>query len=689
MVQNGQDSAGIVGGLPLRNVMDLLAGAFYVLDETGHFVLWNRKVEEATGLTADRMRTIHMLELFEPEDRGRVARAFCTVFQHNQPVQIEVRLRDGRGGTTPYLFASSPLSISGDGRYKVGMGVDMTRHVEQRDKLDLFGRALMAASNGIVITRHDGRDNPIEYVNPAFERISGYSAAEAIGRDSRFMAADGLDADQREQLANAIAEHRPATVVLRNQRKNGELFWNHLTVTPVRDHARHVTHFIGIIEDITEMKQRTAQLEHLVTHDPLTGLANRLLLRDRLEHGLQAAQRADEKVAVVLMDLNKFKEINDSMGHAAGDQVLKQVAQRLQLAMRETDTVARLGGDEFVLVLAGQPNLRYTLKMIERVRRAMAPEMEIDGRLLSVGASMGVAVWPHDGRTPGELLHAADTAMYEGKHGGPDAIHFYSPGIANSSASRQRMEQALREALERDDLYLLFQPHVDVGTGRILGVEALLRWRHPERGELLPADFLPEAEENGLIVPLGRRVLEDVCAELRRLAELGFPDLPVAINASSREFSQRDYLPHLARRVAHHGVKPSNLALELREDQLMTDPDQAARLANGLQELGIRLSVDDFGAGMSNLSCLRKLPVTQLKMTRQRMQEIDGAPHNAALVKTMLDIGNNLNIRVVATGVETQDQRDFLAAHGCTSVQGNYISMPMTAPALEQWLVAH
>lgn len=683
-----ESAAALVGDLPLRDVMNLLAGTFYVLDESGYFVVWNRQLELATGLSGERLSTIHMLELFEPADRDHVARAFCTVFQQNERVQLETRMRNGHGGTTPYLLAGSQLSIVGDGRYLCGMGIDLTQHYRQRDKLELFERALMAASNGIVITRHEGTNNPIEYANPAFERISGYTVAEAMNRDSRFMAAPGLDDDLREQLGKAIRSEHPATVVFRNQRKNGDLFWNHLTVTPVRDHAGKVAHFIGIIEDITALKQRTAQLEHLVTHDPLTGLANRLLLRDRLEHALQSAQREGEKVAVVLMDLNKFKEINDTMGHAAGDQVLKQVAQRLQAALRESDTVARLGGDEFVLVLAAQPSLRYTLKMIERVRRAMTPEMEVDGRQLAVGASMGVAVWPSDGCTAGDLLHAADIAMYQGKHGGPDAVHFYSPVMADSSAARQRMEQALRDALERDDLYLLFQPNVAVDTGKILGVEALLRWRHPERGELLPADFLPDAEENGLIVPLGRRVLDDVCATLRRLAELGFPELSISINTSSREFSQRDYLPYIAKRVAHHGVNPASLTLEMREEQLMNNPEQATRLANGLQELGIRLSVDEFGAGMNNLSCLRQLPVSHLKLTRQRVQEIDAMPGSGTLAKTMLDIGHNLNIRVIATGVETRDQHDFLAANGCSSVQGNYISHPMTRPALEQWLTA-
>jgi len=689
MGESGLQPAGDVGNLPLQDVIDLLAGTFYVLDESGYFVLWNQQVERVTGLSAERLRGLHLLEVFDPADRPNVARAFCTVLQQDERVQLEARVRSTSGELIPFACCASRLLVGDGTSYVCGMGMDLSRHHHQRGKLELFERALTAASNGIVITRHDGVDNPIEYVNPAFERISGYSAEEVMGRDSRFMAAIGLDEEPRSQLAAAIRAHEPTSVVFRNQRKNGELFWNHLTVTPVRDHHRRVTHFIGIIEDITATKQRTAQLEHLVTHDALTGLANRVLLRDRLDHAIHSAQRNHEMVAVVMMDLNKFKEINDTLGHAAGDHVLKNVAQRLQSALRESDTVARLGGDEFVLVLAEQPNLRFTLRMIDRVRRAMSGEMDIEGRILSVGASMGVAVYPNDGRNVHDLLQAADAAMYESKHGGPDAVHFYSPAMASTTAARQHMENALRDALDRDDLYLLFQPDVCVETGKILGLEALLRWRHPERGELLPADFLPEAEENGLIVPLGRRVLEDVCATLRYLADLGYPDLPISINASSREFTQRDYLLHLGRRIAHHGIKPTNLALELHEEQLMHDPEQATRLANGLQELGIRLSVDEFGAGLNNLSCLRRLPVSQLKMTRRRVQEIGATPSDGMLAKTMLDIGHNLNIRVVATGVETRDQHDFLAAHGCSSVQGNYISHPMPRPALAEWLTAH
>jgi len=687
MGEHGQDPADKVGASPLRDIMNLLAGTFYVLDEAGYFVLWNQTVEQVTGLGPEQLRGVHMLELFPADERPRVAAAFCAVFQQDEKVQLEARLMV-RGEFIPYMFCGSRMRV-GETSYMCGMGMDLSRRYQQQAALELRERALHAASNGIVITRHNGIDNPIEYVNPAFERITGYSAEEVIGRDSRFMAIPGLDEEQRGALAAAIAAQRPASITFRNQRKNGEVFWNHLTVTPVSDGNRRVTHYIGIIEDITTLKSRTAQLEHQVTHDPLTDLANRILLRDRLEHAIQSAQRNEQQVAVILMDLNKFKEINDTLGHAAGDQVLRTVAQRLQSAVRESDTVARLGGDEFVLVLAEQPSLRYTLQMIDRIRRAMAPPMAVGCRTLSVGASMGVSLYPADGTAASELLHAADAAMYEGKNGGPDAVHFYSPAMASTSAARLRMEQALKDALERDDLYLLFQPDVCVETGRILGLEALLRWRHPERGELLPGEFLPEAEENGLIVPLGRRVLEDVCSTLQHLARIGFPDLPISINASSREISQRDYLPHIARRVAHHGVKPGSLALEVREEQLVNNMPQARRLAEGMSELGIRLSVDDFGAGLSNLSCLQALPVSQLKMTRRSVSNISLGNGSSALAKTMLDIGHNLNIRVVATGVETQSQHDFLARHGCSSIQGNYISRPMDRHTLDRWLTMH
>ena len=686
-MQGSEKAAQRVGAASLQDVIELLADAFYVLDDAGHFILWNHRIEQATGLAPHQLRAIHMLDLFHPDDRPTVSLAFCSALQTDTPAHVEARLLC-RGAAVPFLFCASRMQSSG-GAYLLGTAVNLSAQKQRGDLAELRDRALHAASNGIVITRCNGKDNLIEYVNPAFERITGYGRDEILGHDSRFMAADEQDAAQRAELTAAIAANLPVTVVLHNVRKNGERFWNRLSVTPVSDARGLVTHHIGIIEDISELKERTAQLEYQVTHDALTGLANRTLLRDRLDHALQAARRSNHLVAVVLMDLNKFKEINDTMGHDAGDHVLCMVARRLQSALRDSDTVARLGGDEFVLVLAEQPSLRYTLRMIERIRQAMADELEFEGHGLPVGASMGVAIFPNDGDNFSVLLRAADAAMYKSKSGSPNAVHFHSPDMASASEARRRMEQALRDALDGDSLYLKYQPSVCVQTGRILGVEALLRWRHPQLGELLPPVFLGEAEENGLIVPLGRRVLEDVCATIKRLGEMGYATLPVTMNASYREFGQRDYLPHIARTVERHGINPACLELELREAQLMRNPDVARRLSAGVRDMGLRISVDEFGGGASNLACLRALRLDQLKMASAPVREIGALGLSGALAKTMLDIGRNLEIRVVATSVETRAQHEFLSQHGCASMQGHYVSLPLNRPDLEHWLQHH
>ncbi|CAN7191434.1 EAL domain-containing protein [Pseudoduganella sp. LjRoot289] len=673
-----------IGTSSLKEVMNVLACTFYVLDEAGYFALWNQRVELVTGLSAKQLRTHHFLDLIHPADRPAIAEAFCTALQTERHMQVETRLL-AHGAPLPYLLSGARLQAGGQ-NYLLGTGLDLSSRAQRPPLADLRERAVHAASNGIVITRCQGRDNPIEYVNPAFERITGYSQQEVAGVDSRFMACGRQDAPERARLAAALAAQEAVTVVLRNKRKNGEQFWNQLTVTPVPGDDGRATHCVGIVEDITLLRQRTEQLEHQVTHDALTGLANRTLLRDRLDQALHAARRSGRHVAVVLMDLNKFKEINDTLGHDAGDQLLCAVAQRLASALRDGDTVARLGGDEFVLVLAEQPTLRYTLGMIERVRLAMAHPPQIEGRSLPLGASMGVAVFPQDGDSFTTLLRAADAAMYESKSGGPDSVHFYSHDMACASAARRSMEHALRAALTCDDLYLKYQPNVCAHSGHIVGMEALLRWRHPELGELLPAAFLAEAEANGLIVPLGQRVLAEVCGLIQRLDALGYSRLPVTMNASHREFSQRDYLPGIARGVAHYGVDPACLILEMREAELMRNPALAHGVARGLRELGVRLSVDEFGGGLSNLNCLRALPLEQLKMSPAPVREIDQQGHSGALAKTMLDIGRNLGINVVATGVETRRQHDFLVQHGCASMQGHFVSRPLTRPALEHWL---
>jgi diguanylate cyclase (GGDEF)-like protein/PAS domain S-box-containing protein len=679
--------AAVVGRTPLSTLVHLFPGTMYALNNDGRFVLWNRHLERVTEMTPDELRTTRVVDMVEFPERQHVAEALRKVLEEGQQVQFESQYVSRSGRETPFLLCGVRL-ICNQKRFLLGLALDTSARHAQEEKLRLRERALHASGNGIVITRCEGKDNPIEYVNPAFERISGYSAEEVIGRDSRFMAAPGMDLNERAQLREALRQRIPFNVVFRNLRKSGELFWNDLSITPVQNEHGEVDHFIGVLVDVTASKQRTDHLEHEVNHDALTGLANRNLLWDRLEQALHMAQRHKSLVAVVLIDLNNFKTINDSYGHEAGDVVLKVVAKRLLASVRDSDTVARLAGDEFVLVLVNQPSLRYTLRMIERLRAGLTMPVSFNHKEIPVGASVGVALYPHDGLSAADLVRSADVAMYHAKAGGENEIQFFSDELKASTEAKHRLESGMREALKRNELFVVYQPRIDLRTGRVVGFEALLRWRHPEHGVMLPAAFLPEAEENGCIVPIGSWVLDQACEFLAELRGLGYPDLPVTVNVSYREYSHRDFLATVTDCLNRHGLSSDRLQIELREDSLIRNPGLGRDLAAQLRELGLPLSVDDFGKGISDLGYLQSLAPRQLKLAGSAIQGItDGA--RIALTKSLIDIGHNLNIPVIGEAVETRAQMEFLKSNGCDQLQGIWFSEPLVPEAARQLLLEH
>jgi diguanylate cyclase (GGDEF)-like protein/PAS domain S-box-containing protein len=673
----------LVGRTPLAAVIDFLPGTVYALNRDGRFVLWNRNHERITELTPDEMEATRALTLFDMQTRPLIAESIRRVFDDGEEVSLEATVISRSGRETPMLLCGARVNCNG-GQYLFGMGMDITARRRQEGMLRLRERALHAASNGIVITGIDGRDCPIEYVNPAFERITGYSAGDVIGRDSRFMAAPGMDAVERQQVHEAIAAHQSVNVVFRNMRKNGELFWNDLTVTPVQDEHGDTTHFIGVIMDVTATKQRTAHLEHEVNHDPLTGLANRNLLWDRLEQALHMANRQKSMIAILLIDLNNFKNINDTYGHEAGDTVLKVVARRLQASVRDSDTVARLSGDEFVLVLVNQPSLRFTLRMIERLRQGLTQPVSFMHKEIEVGASLGVAVYPHDGLTSTDLVRSADVAMYHAKATGRNEIYFFSNDMKSTTEARQRFDAGMSHAIERDELFMLYQPCIDARSGKVASFEALLRWRHPEQGVLLPSAFLPEAEENGRIVEFGAWVLDQACAFLRDLKELGVTDVPMTVNISAREYGQHDFVANIASRLKAFGLPPESLQIELREETVIRNPGQVRDLAKQLRQLGLTLSIDEFGHGMSDLGFLRELSVGQLKLSKEAVHAIvaeEPEGDGSTMARTLIEIGHNLKMPVIGDAVETRAQRDFLTLHGCEALQGLLLSEPIVAEA--------
>jgi diguanylate cyclase (GGDEF)-like protein/PAS domain S-box-containing protein len=682
---NGMSEPERIGRTPLREMVDFLAGTFYVINQHGRMVMWNHRVEQATQLGPDELGAIDVLHLFNQEQRALVADKIAEVFLHDGEVVVEADLCSRDGRTTPYLFSGSRFASAGQ-FYLCGMGLDISEMRSQGEQLRLRERALHASSNGIVITRCAGRDNPVEYVNPAFERITGYRAAEVLGRDMRFMAVAGLDDAERAKLRAAVNERRDVNVVFRNLRKNGEVFWNNLKVTPVLDERGRASHFIGVLDDVTASIHRTTHLEHALNHDTLTGLASRNLLWDRLEQALHVAQRNKSLVAAVLVDLDNFKNINDSFGHDAGDEVLRVVARRLQGSVRESDTVARLGGDEFVLVLDNQPSLRFTLRMIERLRQDLAKPVVLDGREIDVGASMGVSIFPHDAASAVEMIQAADVAMYHAKAAGRNDVHFFSAEMKATTEAKHKLEASLRNAVEKGELFLALQPRVCLRSGRIVGAEALLRWRHPEQGVLLPAAFIPDAEENGLIIPLGAWVFGTVCRMMQELRARGFDNLVMSMNVSFRELNQKNFARLIGDQLSQSKLPPGLIELEVKESYLLRNPQMAREVLVELGKLGLKLTIDEFGAGVSSLSHLQALPVSHIKIPQPFIQSINEQRADGMLVKTMIGIGHNMNIDVIAEGVETSGQMHFLRQNDCDEIQGNFFSEPVCLQAFEQLL---
>jgi diguanylate cyclase (GGDEF)-like protein/PAS domain S-box-containing protein len=561
---------------------------------------------------------------------------------------------------------------------------DIAARRRAEEGLLLRQRAIDASANAIIITSAVPPIYPIEYVNPAFERITGYASTDVIGRNCSLLWAGDHEQPEIQEVLAAAREKREGHAVLRNYGKDGQMFWSDAYLAPVRDESGEVNHFVVVLYDITATKRYQAELEFQANRDTLTGLANRNLLHDRLHQASAYAGRYGHPVWVLSLNLDRFKFINDTLGHRAGDALLKNVADRLRNAVRETDTVARLSADEFVLILPERMDENLSPAVVQRIMDVIAQPILIEGYEFVMASSIGIAVCPTDGVDAENLIKHAGIAMYRAKEMGRNNFQFYTSAMNESAMERLRIEGDLRNALEREEFVLHYQPQVDLHTGRILGMEALIRWQHPKLGTVPPARFIGLAEEMGLIVPIGVWVLRTACRQSVAWQNAGLGQIRIAVNLSARQFYQQDLAASIKAVLDETGIASHLLELELTESMMMSDVEHAVGILRNLKAIGVHLSIDDFGTGYSSLAYLKRFPIDLLKIDQSFVRDITVDPDDAAIVLSIISLAHSLRLKVIAEGVETEAQLGYLQRHGCDYMQGYYFSRPLPALECEQ-----
>ncbi len=545
-----------------------------------------------------------------------------------------------------------------------------------QSSLSLAANVIRSSNEAIIITDADAK---IVDVNEAFCQVTGYTRAELQGKDPKIMQSGRHDAAFWKKVWKTLAEKSHWKGEIWDRRKNGEIFPKLLSISAVADPLGRVNHYVGIFSDISKIKQTEMNLERLAHFDPLTGLANRVLFRDRLRQALLKAERTGEKVAVLFLDLDGFKHINDTLGHPVGDKLLNAVGKRLLDCVRKSDTVARLGGDEFTLVVTGFAETRNIDFLSRKIIDRLAVPFILPDRKIFVTASIGISIYPGDGHSVDLLLQNADTAMYWAKEKGKNEVTYFSREMNIEAAQRLDLETALREGLRREEFVVYYQPQVDLPTDSVCGCEALVRWNHPKQGIVAPAGFIGLAEKTGLIRPLGEWVMKKACEQVGAWQRQGLPPLQVAVNLSGHQLNSGEIVETVSRIIAETGIEEGLLDLEITESVLMGTAEESERILTDLKGVGVQLSIDDFGTGYSSLSYLKRFPVDKLKIDKSFILSLPADSDDAAIVKAIIGVGHSMGIKVMAEGVETKDQLDFLKSLGCDMVQGYYYSRPIPA----------
>jgi diguanylate cyclase (GGDEF)-like protein/PAS domain S-box-containing protein len=553
---------------------------------------------------------------------------------------------------------------------------DITKIRQVEERLVMLKEAVDSLPIGIAISDVSNR---IVYTNPAEAQMHGYSMEALMNRDVRDL--KGLNLDHTvisEKIGHSRVWRREGV----NVRESGEEFPVQLSSIAVINGDEKCLGLVTVCEDITSRKKVEEKIRRLAFYDSLTGLPNRAAFLDRLQHALALAQREGRQAALLFLDLDNFKDINDAQGHDFGDRLIRAVAERLSACMREYDSLARLGGDEFVIVLTSLEEEECAASAAIRLLSTFARPFLMDCRQVYSSASIGIAMYPDDGLDADTLFKCADTAMYHAKTEGKANFRFFSPEMNRRVMRRVALESSLRQGMEKGEFFLHYQPQLDLKVGRMLGVEALLRWESPELGPLMPSEFIPFAEDSGQIIPLGEWAMRAACIQAREWALAGLGDLKMAVNISGLQFRQAGFMEMVGRIIEETGVKPAALELEFTESVVMEHADKTIETLKRLKDMGLSLSIDDFGTGYSSLSYLKNFPIDRIKIDRSFVADLDHSRDAAAIVEAIIFLAHSLNLKVVAEGVETSEQLQFLKTRNCDEVQGFHLAMPMSAEEL-------
>ncbi|MCY9694469.1 bifunctional diguanylate cyclase/phosphodiesterase [Paenibacillus alginolyticus] len=566
----------------------------------------------------------------------------------------------------------------------VGIFMDITERRKSEKKLQLHARVFETASEGIMITDTKGT---ILSVNPAFSETTGFTEAEALGRTPRMLHSGVQDAEFYIQMWASIHEKGSWQGEVWNKRKNGEIYPEWLTINTVRNENGKISNYVGVFTDITERKLSEENLKYLAHYDVLTGLPNRFLFHDRLSHAIAQANRQGHWAALMFIDLDHFKLINDTLGHAVGDQLLQNASKRLESCVRTSDTVSRLGGDEFTVILPHIDETEDALLVAQKILEELALPFLIAEQELFITASIGISIYPFNGADSETLIKQADSAMYRAKEQSNN-YQLYTSNMNATFYRKMKLENGLRKAMEKDQLRIVYQPQMDIRTGRINGIEALLRWQHPEMGMVSPNEFIQIVEENGQIVEIGEWVLRKVCEQNKAWQSAGYPPLKCAINLSPRQFKNKNLIETVKQILKETELDPSYLCFEITENISIHQIESVLTVLHDFKEIGLELAIDDFGKGHSALSYLKKYPIDTLKIDKCFVQGIEMDRGNASIAKAMIDMAHGLGLRVIAEGVETEDQLAFLKDLHCDSIQGYWLSRPLPPEGIESFFIA-